>query len=417
MASSTYVCFQCVGDHIASEYIKNEGKRRRCHYCDASRKSISLENIADLVDCAYRENFCPADDLRSYLSSLDICDSGDSPDYIISMILQSDGQLCSDIRTILSDREARDVSKGCDAMYDKAVSYVSSGLDFGLHSSLWDEFCRIIKHESRFFSSEAKDLLDEIFKGIDSYLTASGDSVIYKKKFTKIFRARRANSATEIKKISKNPDKELFVPPADVVPNGRMNPRGISLFYGSLDLKTCLAELRLVVGESAVCGQFSSNGYLRVFDFTKLKDISHELSYFDKEYAAKCSQIGFLSKFESIISRPILPGKESLDYLPTQAMTEYLCRFVHRGIDAVIFSSCQTGRENIAAVVSPSRVSEDIDVIEYRYEPSKSLTFIKDSVSVHRITAVDYKDVEIPLELIELESFGDNSMDSFDEFC
>ena len=416
MGHGIYVCYQCVGDSIVSGYIRNEGKSKKCNYCGSKRKSIHLEAIADLVDDTYRANFRPLDDLEQYYSGLEIYDSGDSPDYVIGMILQSDGQLCSDIRAILGDREARDVSKGDEAMYDEAVSYISSGVDSELHSSLWDDFCRIIKHESRFFSSEAKDLLDGIFKGIDSYLTASGESAIYKKKFTKIYRARRANSATEIKKISENPDKELFVPPADVVPNGRMNPRGISLFYGSLDLKTCLAELRLVVGERAVCGQFSSNDHLRVFDFTKLKDISHDLSYFDKEYAAKCSQIEFLSKFESIISRPILPGKESLDYLPTQAMTEYLCRFVHGGIDAVIFSSCQTGRDNIAAVVSPSRVSEDIDVIEYRYEPSKSLTLIKDSVSVHRITAVEYKDVEIPLKLIELESFGDNSMDSFDEF-
>lgn len=416
MGSSTYVCYQCVGDHIVSEQIKKEGKRKQCNYCDVSRKSISLEDIADLVDGAYRANFRPSDELSRYFSDMNVFDSGDSPDLLIGILLRSDEPLCSDIRAILSDRECRAVSKGDDAMYDKDASYVFSGPGSEHHNSLWDRFCRIIKHESRFFSWEAKNLLDGIFNDIESYLTTSGESAIYERKFSTIYRARRANSVSDIKKIIENPEKELFVPPANMVPNGRMNPRGVSLFYGALDLKTCLAELRLVTGETAVCGQFSSNAHLRVFDFTKLKDIANDLSYFDKEYATKSSQIDFLSEFESIISRPILPGKESLEYLPTQAMTEYLCRFVHGGIDAVVFSSSQTGRENIAAVVGPSRISEDSDFIKYRYEPSKPLTFIKNTVSVHRITSVEYKDVEIPLELIELERFDDNSMDSFDEF-
>jgi hypothetical protein len=51
---------------------------------------------------------------------------------------------------------------------------------------------------------------------------------------------------------------------------GRMNPSGIALFYGALELETCLAEVRPPVGSQVVCGAFLLRRTVLLLDLTLL---------------------------------------------------------------------------------------------------------------------------------------------------
>lgn len=232
----------------------------------------------------------------------------------------------------------------------------------------------------------AKDFLDNIFDGIEEHLTYLDEKLIESSRLNNIFRARRATSKEELDKILEYPEKELYAPPASTTPNGRMNANGISIFYGALDYETCLAELRLAVGEVAVVGAFSSE-ILKVFDSSKLDQLSNKLSYFDSEYLTRSNQIEFLRQFQQVISRPVMPGSESLEYLPTQALIEYLATF--KGIDAILFNSSQTSGRNIAVLIS-KKVESHWGFVKYEERP-KSLYLIEGSVCVYKIQSVRYE--------------------------
>lgn len=72
-----------------------------------------------------------------------------------------------------------------------------------------------------------------------------------------------------------------------------------------------------------------------------------------------------MRNFMDEIAKPILPGDEHLDYVPTQAVAEYLAHHhnfdlngINRRIDAIIFRSAQTGRGKNIALIGPAALVE-----------------------------------------------------------
>jgi len=80
----------------------------------------------------------------------------------------------------------------------------------------------------------------------------------------KVYRARITSGAQRLK----HPD--LTSPPPDSARAGRMNPPGISLFYGGLDEATCVAEVRPSIGETVAVAEFLVLRNLRVLDLSSL---------------------------------------------------------------------------------------------------------------------------------------------------
>ena len=137
-----------------------------------------------------------------------------------------------------------------------------------------------------------------------------------------------------------------------------MNPSGIPVFYGALDRETCLSEIRLIPGEIAISSKFEIVKPLMVFDLTVLNKIYSGLSMFDPNYFKQTSRLGFLKNFESMINRRVLPSDELLDYIPSQALVEYLSNHFSPPIDAIIYSSIQTNNngKNIAVLNRAAKV-------------------------------------------------------------
>lgn len=389
MDGTQHVCINCIDDGVVKRWIEDLSSTAACSYCEENALAVDLKTLSEWVDKAYKECFMPN-------NSYGFDDCGDSPEYIISMMLNSSDDIGSDVASYLSASEARDVSQGSDPMYDAGQSYVHQDINGVDHHGLWQAFCQSIKHESRFFSLSAKDFLDNIFHGIEEHLTYHDEKLIYYIRLDNVYRARRAGSKSELDKILADPECELYAPPESVAPNGRMNANGISIFYGAFDSETCLAEVRLAVGEIAVVAAFSSSEALKVFDATKLDHLSNNLSYFASDYLMRSSQIVFLSEFQQVISRPVMPSTESLDYLPTQAMTEYLATF--KGVDAILFSSSQTSGKNAAVLVSKIKLDSRGDFVKYE-ERQKPLSLIEDSVCIHKIQSVRYESEKVSQNL------------------
>jgi hypothetical protein len=119
-----------------------------------------------------------------------------------------------------------------------------------------------------------------------------------------------------------------------------MNPVGIPVFYGALSIDTAIAEVRPSVGSRVVVGTFHVTRKIRLLDLPRLGD--HWLgSIFDSGYADALSRQKFLETFHWMISRPVQPSDEPLEYIPTQIVAEYVANVLK--FDGILFASAQRG--------------------------------------------------------------------------
>ena len=280
-----------------------------------------------------------------------MCEDASSPSEIISEMLMLDnsaGSLDIDLVCFLSEKESGSSRyKDEEPMYSDDMTYCTVSEkypqinDGTKHKELWDYFCNQIKHRTRFFNIKIIDLLDSIFFGLDKIRYKCDISPVHIIPKNVIFyRARKASSVHDRLKICCHPTQELTSPPIHLATNGRMNPTGISVFYAAFELETCIAEIRLPVGDMAISGEFKLERPITVFDLTVFDSIDFDKTInpdydFDQIFGAVKNstsssedidsledRLAFLQKFSDEISKPILPNNEALEYMPTQALVE-----------------------------------------------------------------------------------------------
>lgn len=124
-------------------------------------------------------------------------------------------------------------------------------------------------------------------------------------------------------------------------PAGRMNPAGIAVFYGALDQETLLHEALQSDGRVAM-GVFSPLRPLHVLDLASEKPLPY-LSIFDNVSSAKRGLASFMEAFVADIARvSARDGREHIDYVPAQIVTEYfrrVFRFDEQALDGIIYPS------------------------------------------------------------------------------
>ena len=236
-----FVCYACIGNENYKLFIKNNGKPKiKCNYCKKTITCIELELLANEVDEQYRENYEPKE--LGY---------GDTPSFFISEMLDLDNEAISDdLVEILSAREERDVSKGADALYDSDSFYGARDNDyfgnFADRKDEWDYFCDKIKHRIRFFNNDLINYLNRTFKDLNNFKYANKSPIRCiepNDPESTFYRARIARDGGDEKIIQSNPSIELVPPPPHKAKAGRMNPAGISVFYGAFKPETCIAEM------------------------------------------------------------------------------------------------------------------------------------------------------------------------------
>ncbi|MBI2402073.1 MAG: RES family NAD+ phosphorylase, partial [Gemmatimonadetes bacterium] len=133
-----------------------------------------------------------------------------------------------------------------------------------------------------------------------------------------LYRARRIFGTSMILQVIDAPAFVMGPPPNHLATAGRMNPAGISIFYGAFDAETCLAEIRLPVGATAFTASFQLVRPITVLDFTVLDNAVHRVSLLDPAFDHVSEQWAFLSHFHDEIGHPILEHEEVLEFIPTQ---------------------------------------------------------------------------------------------------
>ena len=142
-----------------------------------------------------------------------------------------------------------------------------------------------------------------------------------------------------------------------------MNSRGISVFYGALDARVAIAEIRPPGGSRVAVVRFEIIRPLKLLDLEALKGLYVEGSIFDRDYVRRLELAKFLQSLSHRLSAPVMPDDEWSDYLITQAVADYLANEAE--LDGIIYPSVQQGDGalNVALFHHAARV-QTLDIPE-----------------------------------------------------
>jgi hypothetical protein len=200
-----------------------------------------------------------------------------------------------------------------------------------------------------------------------------------------LFRARVCFSAAMEENMRAEPWGQVGPPPRSLATEGRMNGKGVVMFYGAMDCSTCIAELRPALQARVAVIQVETQRNLRLLDFTRLENCSlPDLDYFQPDYQVETDKFFFRLSLGRRISQSVMPGEEH-NYLLTQTMAEYLA-FVHkRPLDGIIFASSQRKNgQNVVLFSKSTFLLED-------EEPEFSVHYVEKSLEFHSIDEIRYK--------------------------
>lgn len=143
----------------------------------------------------------------------------------------------------------------------------------------------------------------------------------------------------------KRPGIKIGPPPRLKARAGRMNAPGIAVFYGATESSVALSEARPPVGSKVLIGCFEIIRRLKLLDLVGLNNISDERggSLFDEAYRHSLKRTCFLRRLGGKLAKPVLPNDETIEYLPTQAVADFLATNVNPPLDGSIYPSVQGG--------------------------------------------------------------------------
>ena len=351
-----YVCIGCIGDPILADEVRKNGVAFACSYCGHTCESIDLDSLANRIDEVLQKNFERTPDEPDFLDAILIREGlmdvwlpdGAPVATAISDMAGLSEEIAEDLAVLLSGRfEYLARTEGGENPYDSEIYYEErSPDDWGFHYG-WKSFCDEIMYHERIFPENAEPVLEDIFGDPNSLETRDGTPVVRvvnpNDEFP-IWRARTAQSKDKLIDILKNPAQELGPPPHNLANAGRMNQKGIPVFYAAQDEGTCIAEVRPPVGSQVVIGKFNILRPIRLLDLGALSNYYVDPSHFDPDYGVLHGRASFIRSLVDEISKPVMPQDADREYLPTQFVASYLARKVVPKFDGIIFPSSQTER-------------------------------------------------------------------------
>ena len=209
-------------------------------------------------------------------------------------------------------------------------------------------FEQAVKRETRYaYNAEVKDFLAAVMETSKT----RKDSI---EKSSILWRAQRGYSwRTENQGTEEEfdmPDAfepERMVPKAELVSDGRVNPRGIPCLYLSSTKETAVAEVRPWVGSYISLAQFKIMRDMAIVDCTKDKRMFPNwlLNKTQQEIPAeKREQIAW-GEIGHAFSRPVTPDEPVTEYVPTQILAE---AFRSHGFDGIVYRSLLGAGLNVA---------------------------------------------------------------------
>jgi len=396
------MCAECAVDPVLVEIVK-QGEEGICVVCGAETMTASVEELAEPVLRAYNAFVKPADEVHDPDDESDnphLVQGGKSPNVILQELLECEPDAANVFLEELSALDWRSVKDGGDDLFaPDQYGYQLEPPVSDKYDRRWRAFERSVKHDGRFFNDRQRLYLKRLFapllrgelSGGRPPLVAIGaeGSIV-----TTAFRAREASDKNQRARIYEQPAREMGPPPPHLRKQGRMNAAGIGVFYGSSDAQTCVAELRVPVGGAAIVGEFSFVRPVTILDLRQLEGsaVPPGMSWLQDDFAEQYTYATFMRRLHDLIRRPVLPDAESIDYLPTQIIAEYLASLDEPRIDGLLFTSSQRAY--------PTR-SEDDEALQTDGEGLNIVLFARaavveghDAAPIRRITDVRPYSVE-----------------------
>lgn len=343
MDDEKYICHQCIDEPYIKEFISKKcDAKNKCSYCKKKLKSTSIENIADMFDVMINNYYDDAGwDYNGEPNGTEIKD-------LIQIHASVDHEIADDIFESLCE-QFNSYEYDADQKYLPDCSYLPVNRRRGSFDRKWEEITNSLLTEARFFNSEAKVFLDELFADIHNQPTDNSDSVI--KRYdteTILYRARVFNTIQEVEEALSQPERKLGPPPSKDAKSGRMNAQGVPVFYGSTSPLIAMAEVRPAVKSHVIMAQFKPLRELRILDLSALKSLVHiEGSKFDPENILKLEKTLFLKTLAYKLTIPVLDEVKGQEYLITQAVAEYLGLSQDFKLDGISFESTQVDASQV----------------------------------------------------------------------
>ena len=194
--------------------------------------------------------------------------------------------------------------------------------------AFWNSFVLEVTHHNRFNPKhKIHDFLKEYLKKHECIL--NGGSILYRARIIN-YDSKDAEN-TGIRKWMKHEEygsfegydsQNSYVPPAAIVPAGRANPEQIAYLYAATEEITAIGETRPRIYD-----------HISVAKIQLQKDI--KLADLTQTIRASTDQLDEM-KIQRVIHAFESPCKDSIEYIPTQYIAEYIKSL---GFDGLMFKS------------------------------------------------------------------------------
>ena len=379
------VCFRCLSDPELVTFAKNNGTEFECDFCDRVSKtkpsSIAFDALMKVVGDVVSQYYERAVDVMGW--------DGKEGGYFGTTYDSYD--LVRDEFYSISDNEQviqAIIDSLSDVTWCDRNPYSTTG--FKAYELSWEQFCNAVKHQTRYFFGHrgTRDVHDSDLTPVSDMLAELASMLEDQNlietvgTMTGFFRVRAHNRSEKC-----DDWKSLGSPPRDRAPNNRMSAAGISMFYCSTNLATAKAETLSTMkdrnGFALTAAAWVSTRPLLMLNLCKIPP-TPSFWFTERDHRDK---IRFLRAFAESISQPVVhDGREHIDYVPTQILTEYFRHEyrIHDGkqIDGIIYPSARvpSGRNVVIFAsqddLTPSAermFSDEVPVLRYDPASKKSL--------------------------------------------
>jgi len=318
-----YCCVNCFVSPTLKEHIDSDGNVRDCDFCSSEDvKCVAVFGLYDFfrpIFGMYREIEYGTD----YFEDDDPIKHGE----LLPRLIENDwhpifsddfdeGKL-DDFWDSLVETDWYDKD---DPPIDLSSLYTDVEKEF---EDFWGSFTFYITNKRRF------TIEDENLKHFIEFLPEMLSGIEVKVEKDEKYYRTRLESGDETEPLPK--EKMGAPPPENTLTGGRANPPGIPFLYLSDDPKTAISEKRPWKGAKVSVATFKTIKDIQLVDLSSKFIIDDPFAYGD-ELQFVVSEKYLLWRLGRSLSKPVNPNKLSVEYIPTQYLTEIIRNMNYDGL-------------------------------------------------------------------------------------
>ncbi|WP_226992166.1 RES family NAD+ phosphorylase [Aliiglaciecola lipolytica] len=390
---------KCVNHNTLKTFVTSHGLVASCDYCDNQDICVDDEKFEQFLLGKAKEILVTTDELSKHDQAMIFeCGSPDPHVFKLFDFFESHLDLVNEsfVEQFIEKVPDETNQNGYSLLYVLNDGNLDELNDF---EERWYNFTHSIRHSKRFFNKLAFTFCKDLFETIVEDGQLLKHLVVDLPVTQPLYRARVGYSIADIEAIDKDPINQLGAVPAKFASSQRMTPAGVSAFYAAFDRNTCISELRPIVGDGVVSGEFRPNRALKLLDLNILKDVQINDDIFSDRWLVLSHAYAFFPELVFKLTRPSSRNNQH-DYLATQVIFEFLSTEFGSQINGIIYPSIQKNGDSQCVVLFPeySQVKSGLLGTTNLDDPfeknSPALCFVPESIKFHKVKSVSFEATE-----------------------